>query len=200
MLGAVMSEVRGRGLTWRAGRPVAGRVPRPGGAVLGKASPPYRPSPASAPAPTCTRAFPPREGPWGARPGRCAGGRVCFPATAARARSGRVTLRTVGRSHISLVSRARVGRGGEEGARPLPKWLLPLLGGVRHRGEGREEAAAPPPPRLALLPGADRWKRRSVGRTPARGGGGRRLAHAGATWPRSRAAAALPTPTPGEFA
>lgn len=88
------------------------------------------------------------------------------------ARSGRVTLRTVGRSHISLVSRARVGRGGEEGARPLPKWLLPLLGGVRHRGEGREEAAAPPPPRLALLPGADRWKRRSVGRTPARWGRG----------------------------
>lgn len=69
---------------------------------------------------------------------------------------------------------------GEE-ARRLPKWLLPLLGGGQRGGrEGEGCRAAPPPPRLALLPGADRCERRSVGRTPADGGGGRPCTHAGA--------------------
>ncbi|XP_027244490.1 translation initiation factor IF-2-like [Cricetulus griseus] len=82
------------------------------------------------------------------------------------------------------------GRAGE-GARRLPKWLLPLLGGVR-LGEGRRGRAAqppPPPPRLALLPGADRCKLRSVGRIPgpARGRGGASAGPRGAprlaAWP-----------------
>lgn len=80
-----------------------------------------------------------------------------------------------------------------EGARRLPKWLLPLLGGGQRGGrEGEGCRAAPPPPWLALLPGADRCEGRSVGRTPADGGGGLRAptrgrgGHRGATrCPRS---------------
>lgn len=71
--------------------------------------------------------------------------------------------------------------GEGERARRFPKWLLPLLGGGQRGGrEGEGCRAALPPPRLALLPGADRYERRSVGRTPADGGRGRPCAHAGA--------------------
>lgn len=73
------------------------------------------------------------------------------------------------------------GRGAGEGrGRTAPK-MAPAPPRRRTAGEGGAGEgcrAAPPPPRLALLPGADRRKSRSVGRTPGRGGRGRPCARA----------------------
>lgn len=193
MLGAV-TQVRGRGLTWREGRLVAVLGPRPVGAVSsGKLSPPCSPSPASALLPRRAHMSSPlRKGEWGEQDaGALRRGVLVRSCEGHPGSLDRLTLRTarsvLPKSGLRAPRRPRGGGGGATAPKmaPAPPRRRPAAGGRggRRAAEPRRRLLLASPSSLALTDGRGApW-----GGLPARWGRGRRLAHAGATWGRGAA-------------